>query len=219
MKFVTASDVKKLIKKHSSPPFNERDAALISAVGMSYFNAVELSLVRVKHLIAEDGRLISCDYLPEEFSYQGNARKFFIGKKTYLREMLERYIRWRKEHGFGLINLGIYAGLDPESRFFLKDDGSPFEVNFKRRYENDKAVQALQMQRHFKKYFLGSGVTFKDLQESFLYSSWNAIVKEKGELIAVKALMKYTNLTAETIKNKCAKNGAEITATLESIFK
>ena len=59
--------VKKKVEKHSKTPFNERDGAMIAAVGMSYFSAIELSLVCVKHLVAENGNLLVHGFMPGEF--------------------------------------------------------------------------------------------------------------------------------------------------------
>lgn len=212
------SKIIKLAKKHSSEPFNERDEALVAMVGLAYFSANELSLIRVSDIITERNGVVYDAELPEEINANGKARYFFIGEHTYLRQCLDSYIEWRKEKGLQCLDRDLYRGLDPESYFFLKDDGSRFNVTFKNRHEGDTATQAIQMQRHFKKFYLGDGVTISSLMDSFIINLWNERSKA-GSTQAMKDLMAITGLTAETLRKKCVRQQQSLQELLTGLYK
>lgn len=217
-KILGVKPIFKLAQKHSKEPFSPRDEALIALVGLAYFSASELSLIKVSDLINERRGLVFDGYLPSEISVNDFSRYFFIGEKTYLRQVLERYIDWRLEKGFGCLDRDLYRGLDPESRLFLKDDGTGFDVNFKNRFEGDTLTQPLQMQRHFKKFYLGEGVTIGTLQDSFIANYW-AVKSQQGTTQAIKDLMEMTGLTAETLRKKCIRKQESMKDVLINLYK
>jgi hypothetical protein len=215
---LTVKNIVRLAKKHGSEPFNARDEALVAMVGLSYFSANELSLIKVSDLVTERHGLVYDAELPEEINANGKARYFFIGDQTYLKCCLEAYIKWRKENGFQVLDRELYRGLDPDSYFFLKDDGSRFDVTFKNRFEGDTVTQPLQMQRHFKKFFLGEGVTINSLMDSFIINLWNERSKA-GTTQAMKDLVAITGLTAETLKKKCVRQQQSLQELLTNLYK
>ena len=213
------SEIKKLADKHQAPPFSPRDAALVAMAGMAYFNATELSLLKVSELISEKGQLRIEGYTPSAIHPHNKERYFVIGRDTALREKLTDYIAWRHEHSLLLLDRGLYAGLDPNSRFFLKDSGEEFILNFKSAVVGKETkTQALQMQRHFQKFHLGEGGSLRSLNESFIQNFWRTH-SQHGTTITVRNLVELTGLTAETLRQKCIREPVSVQEVLEGLYK
>lgn len=214
----TPKEIVKLSKKHSAGQFNPRDAALIAMAGLACFTAYDLSLIQVRDLVNERGGLVEDGCLDESFSPSGKARVFFLLRGTYLCEVLEQYIEWRLANELGGITPPIFGGLDPDSRFFLKDDGKPFDLNMKRRFEGDSATQPLKMQRQFQKYYLGEGGSLKSLNDSFILNLWGESC-QYGTTQAIRNLMALTGMTAETLKAKCIRGHLSVQEALEGLYR
>jgi hypothetical protein len=208
----------KLAKKHGQPPFTPRDELVIALTGLAYFNASELSRVQVKDIINERTGIALDGYLPGSLGNNGFERFFFIGEKTYLRECIERYIEWRKENGFGCLKENSYCGLNPESCFILKKDGTEFTLNYKSKDKGSDLTQPLQMQRLFKSYYLSEGVSIVSLMDSFITRFWN-VKSQQGTAQAIRDLMELTGLTAETLRRKCIRKQDSIQDILVSLYK
>jgi len=208
----------KLAKKHGKDPFCVRDEALLALSGLAYFNATELSLVRVRDLVSERGGIVFDGYLPEEFSANKFARYFFIGTETYLSKCIENYIEWRISKGFDCLDRDLYLGLDPNSYLFVKNDGSYFDLNYKNRYEGDTLTQPLQLQRHFKNFILGEGVSLTSLMDSFIANFWE-VKSLQGTTQAIRDLMDMTGLTAETLRKKCIRQQESIQEILGNLYR
>ncbi len=208
----------RLAKRHGSEPFNARDEALIAFAGLAYFDGHDLSLVRVSDFITERGKLVVDGYLPSEFNASGKSRYYFIGQDTYLANVAANVITWRHQNGFGCLDRGLFAGLDPNTRFFLKDDGTEFSLTYKARFEGDTVTQPLQLQRHFKSFYLGEGVNLSALLDSFIVNYWNAKCGQ-GTTQAIRDLMELTGLAKETLRAKCIREQQSIREVMESIYQ
>ncbi len=117
-KIIDAKSISKLATKHGEDPFCLRDSAAIALAGLAYFNAAELSLIKVKDVITERNGIVHDGVLPRELSSTDKTRYFFIGDDTYLYEIIDKYMKWRKQHKLGCLDRDLYCGLDPESYFF-----------------------------------------------------------------------------------------------------
>ena len=217
-RLLAPNQIMRLAKKHSVHPFSARDSALIALAGMAYFTGHDLSLVEVQDLIDEKGSLVEVARLPVEYNLSGKAKLFHIPKGSYLRKTLIDYMEFRKSHGMQIIGLGIFNGLNPESKFMLKDDGEPYSLNFKRQYQGDKSQQPLQLQRQFQKYYLGEGVSLKSLNDSFIMNFYQARC-QTGTAQTIRDLIELTGMTADTLRSKCIKNESSIRETLEMLYK
>jgi len=217
-RLLTPNQIMRLAEKHSAEPFTARDSALIALAGMAYFTGHDLSLVEVQDLVTEKGGLIEVGRIPEEYNLSGKAKLFYIPKDSYLRNSLVAYMKYRKSHNMQTIRLGIFNGLNPESKFMLKGDGEPFSLNFKRQYQGDQSQQPLQLQRQFQKYYLGEGVSLKSLNDSFI-SNFYQVRCQTGTAQTIRDLIELTGLTADTLRSKCIKNDASIKETLETLYR
>ncbi len=214
-------DVKSIIrqaKKHGGDPFCERDELIIAMTGLGYFSATELSLIRVKDIITERNGIVLDGYLPASLGSNGFERYFFIGEKTYLRNCIEKYIVWRKHNNFGRLDRDLFCGLNPESYFLLKNDGSEFGLNYKTRDKETALTQPLQLQRLFKSYYLYEGVSIVSLMDSFITNFWN-VKSRQGTAQAIRDLMTMTGLTAETLRKKCLSKQDSIQDILVVLYK
>lgn len=215
---LSVKEIRRIADRHGEEPFCARDKALISLAGMAYFSAAELSLLRVSDLITERHGLVYDGYLPAELNVSGHERYFFIGQDTYLRAAISEYIDWRLGRGFDTLDHDLYCGLNPDSRLFLKDDGTDFGLNFKSQSGGRALTQALQMQRHFNRFYLGEGVNLSILQDSFIANFWQ-IKSQEGTTQAIRDLMDMTGLTAETLRKKCIRQQSSIKDILGNLYR
>ncbi len=217
-KLLDTKAIVKLAKSHNTGDFNERDEGLIAFAGLAYFSSHELSLVAVEDLITERGQVVIDGYLPASFSANGKSRMFVIGNQTYLSDVAQRVIDWRVENNLACLDRGLFAGLDPKSKFFLRDDGGEYGLNFKNRHEGDSVTQPLKMQRKFKSFYLPEGVSLTALMNSFIENYWLA-KSSQGTVQALRDLMALTGLTKETLRTKCIREQSSIQNVLENLYK
>ncbi len=207
----------KLAKKHGDDPFNVRDEALIAFAGLAYFSGHDLSLVTVSDVITERSKIVIDNYLPGSVSSNGKARMFYIDKKTYFQDVTVRVIEWRIKNKLGCLDRGLFAGLNPDSKFFLKDDGSEYGLNFKNRHEGDTVTQTLQMQRKFKSIYLPEAVSLTTLMDSFIECFWLKKSSE-GTVQAIRDLVELTRLSKETLRVKCIREQTSLQDILENLY-
>lgn len=217
-KTIDVKEIIRLARKHRLDPFSPRDELLVALTGLAYFNATELSRIQVKDIINERTGIALDGYLPSRLGGGNFERYFFIGEKTYLRECIERYIEWRKENFFGCIKENSYYGLNPESCFIVKNDGTEFTLNYKAKDKGSDLTQPLQMQRLFKTYYFSEGVSIVSLMDSFIVNFWN-VKSQQGTAQAIRDLMEMTGLTAETLRRKCIRKQDSIQDILIGLYK
>lgn len=211
--------IRKLIMKHSDDKgFNARDRGLIAGASLAHWGPIDLSLLKVPDLVKESGQIVVDGFLPADYSAFHKERYFVLGKDTYFSALIKAVVDWRLKNQLGTISLGIYAGLNPESEFFLQDNGLPFKNIYRPREGKKDLVDPYEMRRHFSKLYLGEGVTHQTLNDAFIMNYWVASAPS-GSAQAVKDIQAQTGLHPKTIKEKCAREEITIKNLLENIYK
>ena len=123
----------------------------------------------------------------------------------------------RLDKKLGLLDRGIYSGLNPESRFFLQSDGEPFGITFRKRTDKPALIEPYGIRRRFNKFYLGEGVTWQTLNDAFIMLYWIDKAPEKPA-DAVADLIALTGLDPATIKKKTAREEISLQTILENIF-
>lgn len=216
-KLPTPKEIKALANKHKPPKFNARDKGLIAGAGFAYWSLIDLSLIKVSDLVKENGQLLDHGFLPASYSAYGKEKLFIIGKKNYFRQILQAVIDWRIENELGLLDRNLFGHLNPDSRFFLQNDGTPFSVSFRERKDKPALIEPYDMRRHFDKFLLGEGITWKTLNDAFIMNYWNDKAPEKPAQ-AIKDLMLLTTSDPTTIRKKCQREERSIQDILENII-
>lgn len=128
-------DISKLLRQNAAPPLGVRNAALI--IGAVYWGLtpLELSKVQVKDIIAPNGEFYRIWTLPEESSFNGEARE--LHTEDHVLPYFTRYIKFRRDNNWGTSNLHSHGRLDPESTFFLNDKGTEYACTLR----NPKGVE------------------------------------------------------------------------------
>lgn len=211
--------IKKLIAKHcESKGFNARDRGLIASASLAHWGPIDLALIKVSDLVSESGSLVVDGFLPAEYSAFDKPRYFVLGKETYFSEILKSVINWRVNKKLGTITLGIYSGLNPDSKFFLQDNGEPFKNIYRPREGKKDLVDPYEMRRHFSKFYLGEGVTHQTLNDAFIMNYW-VESSPSGSVKTVTQIQAQTGLHPKTIKEKCAREETTIKDVLENIYR
>jgi hypothetical protein len=217
--FLEPEDIKELAKKHLNGKFNVRDAALIAFAGMSYLNLLDLSLIRVKDLISESGKVYKQTILPAEFNPYDKQKVLIIPNSSLLLQLLEGVIAWRQEEKLGLSNLGTYCGLNPDSRFFLDNNGDEFYLTARVKGGKDIAkMQPTKLRRHFSKFVLPLGVTPQGLNRSFLLNFYYESIKDGKTSKTIQSLVKLSGLGVDTIRRQVYREPRSIKEVLEEMY-
>lgn len=172
-KLFTVEDVNHLLEQNSMPPYGPRNAALIMGAVYWGLTPLELSLIAVEDVIAPGGELYLEWFVPEHFACNGIARK--LRTENHVLPFFERYVKYRKEKGWGLSNLNTHCGLSPKSCFFLNDRGQEYKLvernnkpgSFEPRRMND------QLKRMIDRSGL-NGATPRSFRDSFIKGMYEA---------------------------------------------
>lgn len=205
-----ADHVIRMARKHEHGGFNHVDAAIISILGHSYLDLLDLSMIRVHHLIKSSGKLV------DVCQYTGTTKTKVLRVDGYVRDILEMTVERRINKGHGITNSSEYRGLDPDSRFFLDADGSEFVLR-KRHKGTALFYEPEGLRRRFKSYVLPAGWTANTLNDSFLQGLWRVVAVTKPSA-AIKVLEETTGLTAKTIKQKVYEEPMSVHEALALIY-
>lgn len=200
-KTLTTKQIIKLAIKHENPPFSVRDAALIACSGLAFMTLFDLSLVRVRDLMDDKGRIYNQLTIPPEYNPSGKTKLIFIPQTGYLRQILDRYVQFRIDHEQFITNLGIYRHLNPDSFFFLDDHSQPFHLTS--RTKGDTAIAQMQpfrMRRLFKSFVFPEGVTPISLNQSFALNFYKASIEVGFPIKTLKSLQGITGLGLDTLR-------------------
>lgn len=131
-KIFSESELQELLDMNAAPPHGQRNAALI--IGAVYWglNPVELSQLKVKHVLDKRGQFYRIWTLPAETAYNGEARE--LHTENHVLPFFEAYIEQRTKSQPNTVN-DDYRGIEPESNFFLNDRGSEFSLSPRKKGE------------------------------------------------------------------------------------
>lgn len=138
------SDIQLLLDNNAAEPFGRRNAALIMGAVYWGLTSYELSMVSVKDVLAESGELYRIWVLPGHASFNGEPRECHIEDQVL--SFFLGYIEWRKSRKWGVANIPVYSGLDPESKFFLNDHGEPYKLSLRKKGSSDYQPRSMNEQ-------------------------------------------------------------------------
>lgn len=200
-KTLSTKQIVKLAMKHEHPPYSVRDAALIACSGLAFMTLFDLSLLKVSDLMDQSGRIYDRLTIPPEYNPSGKSKLVIIPKQGYLREIIDRYAKQRVELKHGITNMGVYRNLNPDSCFFLDDEGQPFKLT--PRVSGDSEIsqmQPIRLRRLFKSFVLSEGVTPASLNRSFVLNFYRASIEDGLPIKTLKSLHIITGLGFDTLR-------------------
>lgn len=210
----------KLAKKHENPPYCVRDAALIACAGLAFLSLLDLSLLKVNDIVHENGRIYARTEIPAIYNPNGKRKLFFIPEKSYLLEILERYIDWRIENSLGTTNLGIFRTLNPESHFFLDDNGEPFGLTPRLKGSDSLSqMQPTRMRRHFQKLVLPENVTVGGLNQSFVMNFYAESIADGLPTTTMKSLQALTGLGLDTLRTWTRREPRSVEQIMSELYR
>lgn len=104
-----------------------RDVALFYALLVTGARPLEIARMEVRDYLSEDGSVREESSMRKEVAINGNARPLFFASQKAIAS-IDDYLAERVRQGFGTGAPACYRGLDPDSRLFLGENGSPFEI-------------------------------------------------------------------------------------------
>jgi len=218
-KTLVAKQIIKLANKHEHPPYSVRDAALIACSGLTFMTLFDLSLLKVSDLMDQNGRLYDRLTVPPEYNPSGKSKLLIIPQQGYLREIIDRYAERRVELKHGITNMGVYRNLNPDSCFFLDDNGQPFKLTPRVSGDTEIAqMQPIRMRRLFKSFILPEGVTPTSLNRSFVLNFYCASIEDGLPISTLKSLHIITGLGFDTLRTWVKREPRTIEDVLQSMY-
>lgn len=180
------ADVSELLEQNSAPPLGARNAALIMAGVYWGLTPLELSLLSVEDVIAPKGDLYRIWVLPAHAAYNGEER--VIHTEDHVLPYFEQYVDLRLSKEWEVsTNLYSHRRLNPNSKFFLNDQGKPYKATERR--SKPGSYQPRSMNEQLKR-MIGRtslyGATPASFRDSFIkemYESgcnWSELMKVSG---------------------------------------
>lgn len=180
---------------------------------------IDLSLLRVRDLMDQKGRFYDQLTVPSEYNPTGKSKLLFIPQKSYMREVLERYVQRRVELKHGITNIGIYSNLNPDSCFFLDDDGQPFKLTPRTSGDSDIArMQPIRLRRLFKRFVFPEGVTPTSLNQSFVLNFYRASIEDGLPIMTFKSLQALTGMGFDTLRTWVKREPRTVEDILQSMY-
>ena len=207
----------KLMAEQQAKRTNWNDGGLVVFSGLLYFSLIELSLINVEDLITEKGDILKSFVIPKRISGKDKGRLVHIGSKGFVVDVIRHVIEYRLSMKLGIIkNTGMFAGLEPETRFFLDGKGLPFKLKIAK----SGNYQPYALRRYMKALNLGEGIDIRSLQEAFISNTWNASRDNGiGDVDILKSLQKLTGLTTNTLRPKVIRRDKTVLDTVKSMYE
>jgi len=187
-----------LLKHNENRENGARNAVALFGAILWGITASELTLLRVRDVINQDGSLKQDWTLPEHIAYNGYARPLSTYQPKHI-EALRRYAKERKDKNSGTSNLGAFGGLDPDSSLVLTDKGAQYGMS-SRKGVSGTNYQASGMTNLFKRMVsrtkYAGDITYSDFRNSFIIHMNRAIPGSETmrELIEVTGIRDYESL-------------------------
>ena len=208
-KIFDIKDINLLLEQNASPPYGERNAALIVCAAGWGLTLLEMSKVRNMDVIAPSGELYRIWVLPEHLAFNGEARE--VHTQGVVFELLEKYIEVKKSKQLQKTNTFDYRGLQDTDKLFLNDHNEPYKID--RRDGNKSHARGIMSQ--FKKMIDNTkinGATPSSFRESFIN-----LMFEEG--VSHGELMKLTGIKQKkTLDKKLRQHERELSQALSTVF-
>ncbi|MCX4030147.1 site-specific integrase [Endozoicomonas sp. SM1973] len=210
-------DVNLLLEQNSASPLGYRNTALIMGGVYWGLTPLELSSVTVSDVIASNGNFFRIWVLPEDRSFNKEARE--VHTEDHVLPFFEKYTEFRVKAKWGMSNLHSYRGLDPNSKFFLNDKGAEYALTKRKPKKGEEKKPAMyqprSMNEQLKRMIARTnlyGATPASFRDSFIKGMYEAGAGWSD-------LMKVTGIKQKrTLENKVRPHERELEAVLGSLF-
>lgn len=216
---IETEDLKELLRRAGVGEFGHRNEAAIACAALWGLTASELSLVMIGDVLEKDGTLKTTEWvLPGHSAFNGVERILATTHPKHIK-ILEQYLEWRLERGWGVGNLHQYRGFNPKSPLLLNDKGQPFSFTSRSTAAPDNK-QPSGMNTLFRKLIAATKyegmITYKDFRRSFMVHLHRPI--EGGQ--SVRQIMEATGIRDyESVKAVVGADPVLIADAVRGIYK
>lgn len=214
IKQFSQAEIAKIIENNADPKLGRRNAALVMGGLYWGLTALEMCQIKVKDVISPSGEFYQVWVLPKHASYNNESRE--IHTEDHVLSFFESYVLFRIKNNWGLSNLSSYKGLDPESCFFLNDNGKEYKLTGSDRGTGKISYQARSMNEQLKRMISKTdiqGATPASFRETFIKMMYEAGCQWE-ELKLVTGIK-----TKKTLENKVRPEVRELEQVYKTIFK
>lgn len=201
MTFIDEDVLNELLKRNEENRENAaRNAVALFGAILWGLTASELTLLRIRDVLNQDGSLKPDWQLPEHIAYNGYARPLSTCHPRHI-AALQQYMEDRRRNKLGTTNLGTFGHLDPDSPLVLTDKGKQYGLSPRKgKGEMKTNYQPTGMTNLFKKMVgrtkYAGDITYSDFRNSFIIHMYRAMAgcPSMRELIEVSGIRDYESL-------------------------
>lgn len=208
MTLIDEDILNELLKRNKNEGGGARNSVALFGAILWGLTASELTLLRVRDVLNQDGSLKFDWQLPEHIAYNGYARPLSTCHPKHI-AALQEYIEDRKNKKIGVSNLGAFDRLDPDSSLVLTDKGAQYGMSPRKGKEGTKTnYQPTGMTNLFKRMVrrtrYAGDIKYSDFRNSFIIHMYRAMAgcPSMRELIEVSGIRDYESLKKIVIMDK-----------------
>jgi hypothetical protein len=124
---LSESDIKKVIKLNSKPPFALRNKALVLVSTYWLLSPIEASELRLEDVMDRDGQFYRIWVLPDHVAQNGEARE--IRTSDHIAKIMQDYMDWWIANDLCSSGKKAYQGRDPKAPFILNDNYEKYALS------------------------------------------------------------------------------------------
>jgi len=126
-RILSESDIKKVVKANSKPPFAIRNKALVLVSTYWLLSPIEASELRIEDVMDKDGQFYRIWVLPDYVAQNGEARE--IRTSDHIAKLMQDYIEWWVANCLYESGKKAYQGRDPKAPFVLNDNYEKYALS------------------------------------------------------------------------------------------
>jgi integrase len=126
-RILTESDIKKVIKANSKPPFAIRNKIIVLVSSYWILTPIEASELRLEDVMDRDGQFYRIWVLPDHVAQNGDARE--VRTSDHIAKLMQDYIDWWVANGLYESGKKAYQGRDPKAPFIVNDNYGKYALS------------------------------------------------------------------------------------------
>jgi len=126
-RILSESDIKKVIKANSKPPFAIRNKMIVIVTSYWLLSPTEASELRLEDVMDRDGQFYRIWVLPEHVAQNGEARE--IRTSDHIAGLIQEYMGWWIANNLYGSGKKAYQGRDPKAHFVLNDNYEKYALS------------------------------------------------------------------------------------------
>lgn len=211
-RILSESDIKKVVKANSKPPFAIRNKALVLVSTYWLLSPMEASELRLEDVMDRDGQFYRIWVLPDHVAQNGEARE--IRTSDHIDTIMQDYMDWWIANGLYKSGKKAYQGRDPKAPFIVNDNYEKYALS--KREKDGAGVLPVALNKKLNSLLENSGMkgcsasSFRDSGIKMLYDN-GARYNDIRDFTGIK--------TKKSLDGKIRPHEAELESVMNDLFR